>query len=227
MQLNRVTHVHNLVPLRNALVSVADKSGLETFLDRLWSLAPGLTVYATGGTLALARSVAQGRTAPPRVVPLSEYTGQPEMQGGLVKSLDWRVYLGLLGESFNPAHKADLEKHNAVAFDLTVCNFYPFQSAVEQKNATIEDARTHIDIGGPTMIRASAKNYLRIATICSPGAYDSFLDHVTTNNGATTLEFRYSLMKEAFQYVAAYDNAISSYFEHENGEKLSVYEEAP
>lgn len=212
MQLNRVKRVHDRVPLRNALISVADKSGLEAFMRRLWDLVPDLTVYSTGGTCSLLREVATDlRRGEECVRPIPSYTGQPEMQGGLVKTLDYRIYLGLLSEDFNPDHQTDLERTNSIAFDLTVCSFYPFEEAARAGEATLEDLRTHIDIGGPAMVRASAKNYLRVLPLCNPRDYDATLEELERHGGSTSLDFRLAMALKAFQYTAEYDASIAAH----------------
>jgi phosphoribosylaminoimidazolecarboxamide formyltransferase / IMP cyclohydrolase len=209
MDLNRVHTVRAAVPLRNALISVADKSGIDELVEQLWQLLPELQIYSTGGTYDRILAVAERIGRPERLHGISGYTGQPEMQGGLVKTLDYRIYLGLLSEEFNDDHRADLARTGSVAFDLTVCNFYPFEEAAAAPNATVEDLRTHIDIGGPTMLRASAKNFLRVAALCRPEDYPELVAEVRKNRGATTLSWRAARAAEAFRYTAHYEAAIA------------------
>lgn len=221
MQLNRVSSAADHVPIRNALFSVADKSGLEPFVERLWAILPDLVIYSTGGTFALleriaARIALEGNSDPthgPLVRTISSYTGQPEMQGGLVKTLDYKVYLSLLSEQYNADHQVDLERTGAIPFDLTVCSLYPFESVATEKDATLEDLRAHIDIGGPTMVRASAKNFLRVLTVCRPGDYEPVLEKITEGNGSTTLSFRLEMAIKAFRYTARYEEAIAESME--------------
>jgi phosphoribosylaminoimidazolecarboxamide formyltransferase/IMP cyclohydrolase len=143
---------------------------------------------------------------------VSEYTGQPEMQGGLVKTLDYRIYLGLLSETYNPVHLADLERLRARAFDLVCVNLYPFGEASSAAGAVLEDARTHIDIGGPCMLRAAAKNFLRVAAVCDPGDYAGLLAELKNTGGHTELSTRFRLAKKVFRQSSEYDAAIARYF---------------
>lgn len=219
MNLNRVTEVDDFVPLRNALISVADKRGIESFVSGLWSVAPDVRIYSSGGTYNALREVASRTGRENQLIEIAAYTGQPEMQGGLVKSLDFKIYLGLLSETYNDDHRRDIERTKAISFDLTVCNFYPFEGAASEGGATIEDLRTHIDIGGPAMLRASAKNFLRVTAVSTPDDYQSIIDEVRTHGG-TTLEYRARLAAKAFRYTSHYENAIAgilgSYVEHDS-----------
>jgi len=207
--INRVTMVDDRVRVSRALVSVADKTGLAELVQGLVSINPQITFYSTGGTYAeIERLLGKGS---PHLVAVSSYTGQPEMQGGLVKTLDFRIYLGLLSESYNDAHRLDLERTNGVRFDLVVSNLYPFERTVAAPQVTAEDARANIDIGGPCMLRAAAKNFLRVAAICDPSDYPPFLFELSKNGGATTLAARFRCAQRAFTHTAAYDAAISNY----------------
>lgn len=212
MDLNRVYRTDDRVLLRHALVSVADKRGLVALVSGLWAVAPTLHLYSTGGTLTVLQELARGSGHEAQVHAISDYTGQPEMQGGLVKTLDYRIYLGLLSERYNVDHAADLERVSAIPFDLTVCNFYPFAAAAakasERPRERVEELRTHIDIGGPTMVRASGKNFLRVATLCRPDDYGPFLKQVTANGGHTTLAQRGALAATAFTVTAEYEATI-------------------
>jgi len=143
---------------------------------------------------------------------VSEYTGQPEMQGGLVKTLDFKIYLGLLSETYNEAHKEDLGRVGAVALDMVIVNLYPFKETVAQADVTPEMARTNIDIGGPCMVRASAKNYLRVASVTDPADYAGIVSELQDQDGEISLATRLKLMQKAFTHTAEYDTAISGYF---------------
>ncbi len=222
MNPNRVRNVPNRVPIRNALVSTADKRGLKELVDALWQRSPELTLYSTGGTFQTCLGAARTAGKVDRVREISTYTGQPEMDGGLVKSLDWKIYLGLLSEPFNQSHGADLERQGAVAFDLVVCNFYPFETTVNASGTTVENARAFIDIGGPGMVRAAAKNFLRVAVLTSPERYGSFL--ASLDGDATDLDTRFDLARIAFSTVVDYDRAISKYLEGVAFDDLAVYQ---
>ncbi len=208
--LNAVSRADDLVPVRRAIVSVADKSGLDSLVPSLAEACPGIVFYSTGGTY---REIARllGAGAAGRLVAVSEYTGQPEMQGGLVKTLDFRVYLGLLSETHNPDHAADLSRAGAVAFDMVVGNLYPFSEAIRRPGATPETARGNIDIGGPCMIRAAAKNFLRVAALVDPADYAGVLAELRSRGGALALATRYRLAQRAFAHTAEYDRAVARY----------------
>jgi len=170
MSLNIVTEIDNRVAIRHVLMSVSDKTGLETFVPALLKACPGVKIYSTGGTYVKVKEIL-GADADKTLVAVSDYTGQPEMQGGLVKTLDFKIYLGLLSETYNAAHQSDIQRLSAVPLDMVVVNLYPFQATVAKPGVTPEMARTNIDIGGPCMCRASAKNYLRVASVTDPLDY--------------------------------------------------------
>jgi phosphoribosylaminoimidazolecarboxamide formyltransferase/IMP cyclohydrolase len=208
--MNFVEKIDDRVKIQRVLVSVYDKGGLQTFIPELLRLNPGITLYSTGGTF---RAIADilGLTAAEHLVAVSSYTGQPEMQGGLVKTLDFKIYLGLLSETYNQAHQEDLERTGAVAFDMVVVNLYPFQKTVTDPEVTPERARANIDIGGPCMIRAAAKNYLRVASVVDPGDYESILGELEQGGGYLSLETRFRLAQKTFSYTSEYDTAIAAY----------------
>ncbi len=212
MALNLVTEIDGSVPVRNVLMSVSDKTGLETFVPGLVAACPDVKIYSTGGTYTAVQKILGEGTAREWLVAVSDYTGQPEMQGGLVKTLDFKIYLGLLSETYNEAHRQDLARTQAVAIDMVVVNLYPFKQTVARAGVTPEEARTNIDIGGPCMVRASAKNYLRVASVTDPADYGDLLQELGSNNGCLALGTRLRLMKKAFAHTAAYDNAIAEYF---------------
>src|SRR6056297_990553 len=170
MSINTVSRIDDHVKLRRALISVSDKNGLEALVPELLRLAPDMEILSTGGTYKKIAGFLPDGTAS-ALVPVSEYTGQPETQGGLVKTLDFKIYLGLLTETYNESHQADLERTGAGPIDLVVANLYPFQQTVSQAGVTVEAARGNIDIGGPCMIRAAAKNFLRVASVVDPADY--------------------------------------------------------
>ncbi len=212
--MNLVGRIPDRVKTRNVLVSVSDKTGIEDFVAQLVAISPGITVYSTGGTYKVLRGYLESFAGGKHVGQLrriSDYTGQPEMQGGLVKTLDYRIYLGLLSEPFNPAHKEDINRVSAQYFDMVVVNLYPFGDKIAGPDIGIEDARSHIDIGGPTMLRASAKNYIRVASVCDPGDYSTIISRLRHNNGSIELSLRFELAKKTFAHTAEYDNAISDY----------------
>ena len=166
--------------------------------------------YSTGGTYNFIREMLSSNNNG-NLISVSDYTGQPEMQGGLVKTLDFKIYLGLLSETYNEAHKNDLQRVNAVKFDMVVVNLYPFVKTVARPNVKVEEARTNIDIGGPCMVRAAAKNFIRVAVVTDPADYDGIVAELAENNGNISFATRFRLAKKAFAHTAAYDRAISEY----------------
>ena len=219
--LNIVQEVDIRVPIRHALISVSDKTGLDSFVPALLETCPCLTLYSTGGTYAAIRSLLKpGQEG--RLVAVSDYTGQPEMQGGLVKTLDFKIYLGILSETYNDAHQADIRRLNAVPIDMVVVNLYPFKHTVAMPGVTPEQARTNIDIGGPCMVRASAKNYLRVASVTDPQDYPRLVDELRAQGGTVGLDTRFYLMKKAFAHTADYDTAIASFFAKTSFEAVSA-----
>ena len=211
MSLNIVTEIDNRIKIKNVLMSVSDKTGLETFVPALVKACPGVKIYSTGGTYTKVKEIL-GADAGKTLVAVSDYTGQPEMQGGLVKTLDFKIYLGLLSEKYNDAHQQDLKRLAAQPIDMVVVNLYPFQQTVAKEGVTPEMARTNIDIGGPCMVRASAKNYLRVASVTDPLDYGNLATELADHNGTLGLDTRFKLMKKAFAHTAEYDTAIAQFF---------------
>jgi phosphoribosylaminoimidazolecarboxamide formyltransferase/IMP cyclohydrolase len=211
MALNIVSKIDNRVQVKNVLMSVSDKTGLETFVPALVKACPGVKIYSTGGTYTKVKEIL-GDAAEGTLVAVSDYTGQPEMQGGLVKTLDFKIYLGLLSETYNDAHQADLARLSALPLDMVVVNLYPFRETVAKEGVTPEMARTNIDIGGPCMVRASAKNYLRVASVTDPMDYATPANELAEHEGTLGLDTRFKLMKKAFAHTAEYDTAIAAFF---------------
>ena len=210
MSINVVEKIDDLVKVDHVLVSVSDKTGLETFIPRLTELNPSIRFLSTGGTFTRIREIL-GEGAGDRLTPVSAYTGQPETQGGLVKTLDFKIYLGLLTETYNEAHQGDLRRTGAVPIDMVVVNLYPFKETVARPDVTVEAARGNIDIGGPCMIRAAAKNFIRTAPVVDPADYGRILDHMAENQGGTRHGLRFELARKAFTHTAEYDRAIADY----------------
>jgi len=212
MSLNIVRRIDDRISIRNVLVSVSDKTGLDRLIPALVGMETGLKIYSTGGTHAAIHKILGDAGAKRHLVAIADYTGQPEMQGGLVKSLDFKIYLGLLSETYNQAHQHDLARTAAVAFDMVVVNLYPFRQTVARSGVSPEEARTNIDIGGPCMVRAAAKNYLRVAAVTDPADYPAVLAEMTSHRATLGLEMRSRLMRKAFRHTADYDTAIAAYF---------------
>jgi phosphoribosylaminoimidazolecarboxamide formyltransferase/IMP cyclohydrolase len=211
MSVNIVEKVDNLVPIKHALISVSDKSNLDLLVTGLIRTCPGIRIFSTGGTFARIQEIL-GDEMPRYLTQVSDYTGQPETQGGLVKTLDFKIYLGLLTETHNPAHQEDLKRTQAVPIDLVVVNLYPFKKTIEKKGVTLEKARANIDIGGPCMIRASAKNFHRVAVLVKSNMYRIFIKSLESNRGCSTIEQRFRLAGKAFQHTDIYDRYIAAYW---------------
>lgn len=208
-----VTHtigkVDDAVPLKRVLMSVSDKRGLDTLAPALVSHCPGVEILSTGGTYAALQKLLPDY---PGLKDVASYTGSPETDGGLVKTLDYKLYLGILGEAHNPHHQDDRSRTGAGLIDAVIVNLYPFTDAVAHDPANTEQGRSNIDIGGVTLLRAAAKNYLRVAVIASPESYDDLLSELASNDGATRLEYRSRLAQSAFALTADYDASISAWF---------------
>ncbi|MDL2329023.1 hypothetical protein LJC71_04625 [Desulfosarcina sp. OttesenSCG-928-A07] len=211
MTMNRVEKIDDPIRVRHVLISVSDKKGLDQFVPDILAINPDIRIFSTGGTFSRLREIL-GSAANTCLIPVSDYTGQPETQGGLVKTLDFKIYLGLLTETYNDAHQADLTRTGAVPIDMVVVNLYPFEKTVAEKNVTPEAARGNIDIGGPCMIRAAAKNFIRVASVVDPSDYDAIGKALAQGNGTLSLAMRYHLAGKAFAHTAAYDEAIARYF---------------
>jgi len=186
-----------------ALLSVSDKTGLIEFARAL--AGHGIELVSTGGT---ARAIA---AAGLKVSDVSDLTGFPEMMDGRVKTLHPKVHGGLLAIRDNAEHAKAMKDHGIAPIDLLVVNLYPFEATVD-KGAGYEDCIENIDIGGPAMIRAAAKNHDDVAVVVEPQDYSAVLDELAANKGATTLTLRKRLAAKAYARTAAYDAAISNWF---------------
>ncbi len=222
MALNIVEKVDGAVKMRHAIVSVSDKQGLDVFVPGLIEANPEVKLYSTGGSHKAIADILGADQARKSLVAVSDYTGQPEMQGGLVKTLDFKIYLGLLSETYNEAHVRDLERVAGVAIDMAVVNLYPFKRTVARPDVQPEEARTNIDIGGPCMVRASAKNFLRVASVTDPTDYPGLLDEMRTSGGCLSMATRFRLAAKAFAHTADYDRAIADYFADRSDEEIAA-----
>lgn len=211
MPVNIVREIDDLVPIRRVLLSVSDKAGLDLLVPGLLEVNPAVHVYSTGGTFHAIAGILGPEKAARHLTPVSDYTGQPETQGGLVKTLDFKIYLGLLTETYNADHQADLTRTGALPLDMVVVNLYPFEETVARAGVTVEEARANIDIGGPCMLRAAAKNYHRVAPVVDPADYGDLLAYLRAHDGALDLAKRFSLARKAFAHTAGYDAAISTF----------------
>jgi phosphoribosylaminoimidazolecarboxamide formyltransferase/IMP cyclohydrolase len=211
MALNIVERIDGAVKVRNVIISVSDKKGLDAFVPGLVAVNPDVRIYSTGGTHKTIGDLLGAVGAKKNLISVSDYTGQPEMQGGLVKTLDFKIYLGLLSETYNAAHRQDIQRVGGVDFDMVVVNLYPFQQTVSKAGVKPEEARTNVDIGGPCMIRASAKNFIRVASVTDPSDYAGILAELKKSGGVISLKTRFELATKAFRHTAEYDAAISKY----------------
>ena len=188
---------------RFALISVSDKTGVEAFARTLTGL--GFQILSTGGT---AKLLSQAGIA---VTEVAAHTGFPEMLDGRVKTLHPRVHGGILARRDLPEHMAALQREGIPPIDIVVVNLYPFRQTIARPDCPLDEAIENIDIGGPTMVRAAAKNYQHVAIVTDPADYLSVASELQSSGGAVSLETRFSLAKKAFSHTAEYDGAISNY----------------
>ena len=191
-------------PIKRALVSVTDKTGVVEFVKALEDEF-GVEVISTGGT---ARVLSEAGV---KVVPIEQYTGFPEMMDGRVKTLHPKVHGGLLARRDDPKHMAEAAEHGIGMIDLVVVNLYEFEKTVAKPDVTYADAIENIDIGGPSMLRSAAKNAASVTVVVDPEDYDGILDEMRSHNGATTLVTRRELQLKVYETTALYDTAIATW----------------
>ena len=196
--------------IRRALISVSDKNGVVEFSRALSEL--GVEIISTGGTASLLRDNKI------RVQDVSEVTGFPEMMDGRVKTLHPKVHGGILALRDNPEHVAKMKEHSISPIDLVVVNLYPFEATVA-RGASFEEIVENIDIGGPSMVRAAAKNHQDVGVIVDPADYDPIVAELKQNGGSLSPETHFRLFCKAFEHTARYDGAISNYFSSLDGDK--------
>ena len=189
--------------IKNALISVSDKTGIVDFAKSLAEL--GVTIYSTGGTF---RAIADAGVT---VHQVDELTKFPEMMDGRVKTLHPMVHGGILAVRDNEEHVKAMEEHGIQPIDLVVVNLYPFRETIAKPNVALEEAIENIDIGGPTMVRSAAKNNAFVGIVVNPERYDEVIARLKAD-GDLGRDFRFALAKEAFAHTAAYDTAIANYF---------------
>ncbi len=191
--------------IERAIISVTDKTGVVDFARSLAGF--GVQILSTGGT---AKAMRDGGV---NVTDISEYTGFPEMLDGRVKTLHPKVHGGLLGMRSDPEHIKTMKKHGIKNIDMLVVNLYQFEKTVAKQGVTLDEAIENIDIGGPAMLRSSAKNFRDVTVIVDPSDYDKVLKEMKENNGATLLKTRFRLAKKVFKLTHNYDGTISRYLE--------------
>ena len=192
----------DLVKVRRALISVSDKSGIGEFASALRAL--GVELLSTGGTYRLLRELGLD------VTEVADYTGFPEMMDGRVKTLHPKVHGGILGRRGQDDDV--MAAHGIDPIDMVVVNLYPFSATVANPDCTVEDAIENIDIGGPTMVRAAAKNHPFVTIVVNASDYGEILSEMQSNGGSTSLESRFNLAIKAYEHTAAYDGAIANHF---------------
>jgi phosphoribosylaminoimidazolecarboxamide formyltransferase/IMP cyclohydrolase len=189
--------------IQTALVSVSNKDGIVDFCRELTAL--GIRVLSTGGTAKLLRQEGINVDA------VSDYTGFPEILGGRVKTLHPRIHGGILALHDDPAHQKVLEEHGISPIGLVVVNLYPFVQTIQREGVTLPEAVEQIDIGGPSMIRAAAKNFRYVTVVVDPADYPTVLAQMKVNACQTSAEERFRLAGKAFGHTSAYDSAIAAY----------------
>jgi len=192
-----------MAPITRALLSVTDKSGLVEFGEFL--AGSGVEILSTGGTAKMLR------TSGVPVVEVSDYTGFPEMLDGRVKTLHPKIHGGILGRRDLASHREQMAQHSIQPIDLVVVNLYQFEKAVAQPGCTLADAIENIDIGGPTLLRAAAKNYEAVTVVVDPVDYPGIMKEMQAHQGATTVATRFQLARKVFALTSAYDAAITAY----------------
>jgi len=192
-----------MIKIKRALISVSDKKGIIDFAKTLIKF--NVEILSTGGT---AKLLAENNIS---VIEVSDYTGFPEMLDGRVKTLHPKIHGGILGKRDDEKHLQTMIKSDIPLIDLVVVNLYPFEATISKENCPLSEAIENIDIGGPAMIRSSAKNYNGVAVVTDASDYKMIEDALEKNDGALNLECRFNLAKKAFEHTAKYDSAISNY----------------
>ncbi|WP_153109137.1 bifunctional phosphoribosylaminoimidazolecarboxamide formyltransferase/IMP cyclohydrolase [Propionivibrio limicola] len=206
--------------IRQALISLSDKRGALEFAQGL--AAQGVKLLSTGGTAKLLRDAGLA------VTEIGDYTGFPEMLDGRVKTLHPKVHGGILARRDLPEHMATIEQHGIPMIDLVCVNLYPFAATIAKDGVTLEDAIENIDIGGPAMVRSSAKNYAGVAIVTDPEDYPAILSEMQANGGALQLGTRFNLAKKAFTHTARYDSMIANWLTGlDEGAETKAAEAAP
>ncbi|MDP1550375.1 MAG: bifunctional phosphoribosylaminoimidazolecarboxamide formyltransferase/IMP cyclohydrolase [Nitrosomonas sp.] len=189
--------------IKYALISVSDKTGIIDLAKKL--IQYDITILSTGGTAKLLFGAGIS------VIEVSDYTGFPEMLDGRVKTLHPKIHAGILARNDLSDHQDALNKASIPNIELVIVNLYPFRQTIAKQNCSLDDAIENIDIGGPTMVRAAAKNYQKATVVTDPHDYSLVCEELAANSGSISLATRFMLAKKAFTHTAAYDSAISNY----------------
>ena len=192
----------NMKKIERALISVSDKSGLMELAKVLDDL--GVEILSTGGT---AKTLVAGGV---KVTEVADYTGSPEILGGRVKTLHPKIHAGLLYRRDNPDHEAQMKERGYGPIDLLVVNLYPFEATIAKPDVTFEEAIENIDIGGPCLLRASAKNFASVTAVCDSGDYPRVAAELKAS-GQTSLETRRYLAQKIYRRTSEYDRTIANY----------------
>ena len=202
--------------IQRALISVYNKTDLLDIANALTQRS--VEILSTGGTAQHLRDAGID------LLDVSDYTGFPEMMDGRVKTLHPKIHGGLLAERDNAEHNAQAEAHGIGSIDMVICNLYPFEATVAKPDVTLPEAIENIDIGGPTMIRAAAKNYRHVAALTAPSQYPQIIADMDANDGCLSEERRFELAKAAFAHTAHYDTAIAAYLTGDSGRAVDKAE---
>ncbi len=189
--------------VKTAIISVSDKTGIIGFALKLREL--GVDIFSTGGTAKALEG------AGVEVTEVSAYTGSPEMMDGRVKTLHPKIHGGILARRDNPADMEAMSAHGMKGIDMVVVNLYPFEKTVAREDVTFEEAIENIDIGGPTMLRAAAKNHKDVAVLIDPADYDGIINELKGNSGDLNEKTRVILAQKVFSHTSRYDGAIRDY----------------
>ena len=204
--------VYDLIPVRNILLSVYDKRGADVLVAGLLEINPDIQIISTADTASHVSS-RLGEDVKKNVVPVSDYIGIPEMEGGLFKTLHPKIIAGIVGERTNPEHKRFLMTtlQNGVYFDMVIANPSPFEEVSIKPDVYFEMVRSHIDFGGKTLIEAAAFNFLGCAVVFDPADYEAVLDYIGPAGGVTTLRFRREQAVKAFSFLERRHDMIARY----------------
>lgn len=197
--------------IKRALISVSDKKGVVDFAKELSGM--GIEILSTGGTAKALRD------AGVPVIEVSEYTGFPEMLDGRLKTLHPKIHGGLLSRRSNPKDMEDIQRHGIKTIDMVVVNLYPFEATTSKPNVTFDEAIENIDIGGPTMLRASAKNFQDVAVVVDPDDYVKVIGEIRAAKGELSKETKLNLARKVFAHTARYDTLIADYLVRVTGKK--------
>jgi len=192
-----------MAKIKKALISVSDKSGIVEFAKTLQDL--GVEILSTGGTAKILKE------AGVNVTEVSNYTGFPEILDGRVKTLHPKIHAGLLALRDNAQHMATLKEHAIDPIDMVIVNLYPFEKTISKEGVTFQEAIENIDIGGPTLLRAAAKNFASVVVIVDPADYDRVKQELQSNNGQVSYKTRAELAQKVFATTSRYDNSIAEY----------------